>query len=79
MHDMNITRNDSSTMTRAERERKAREFRAALALANRTMTAWAEGEGVTPAHVSMTLAGKRESMTLWSKIEAFTRKHYKAA
>ena len=65
-------------MPKAERERKAREFRAALALAGISMTTWAGREGVTAAHVSMTLAGKRDSMTLWGKVEAFTRKHYKA-
>lgn len=76
---MNITRNDTSTMSKAERERKAREFRAALRLAGTTLTAWSEREGVTAGHVSQTLAGKRESRSLWAKVEVFTRKHVRAA
>jgi hypothetical protein len=54
--------------------RKAR-FRAALALAGISAASWAETAGITSAHLSLVLAGKRESRSLVQKIEAFTAKH----
>lgn len=75
---MTITRNPPHTMTKAERQRKARvarEFRAALRLAQLTAEAWAVSEGVTAGHLSQVLSGKRESRALTEKIEAFTKKH----
>jgi hypothetical protein len=66
-------------MTKAERVRKARQFRAALHLAGTTAEAWAESQGITAGHLSMVLSGKRESGVLWEKVEAFTKEHLRAA
>lgn len=63
-------------MTPADKARKSR-FRAALALANLTAEEWAESEGITAGHLSHVLTGKRESLTLCEKIDAFTRKQLK--
>jgi hypothetical protein len=59
-------------MPNAAMTRKA-QFRAALALAGRTMEEWAESEGVTGGHLSNVLAGKRESGSLTDKVDAFIR------
>lgn len=56
--------------------RKAR-FRAALALARMTAEEWAEANDVTAGHLSQVLAGKRESLTLCERIDAFARKYLK--
>jgi len=50
-------------------------FKAALALAGLTATQWADREGLTPMHLSMVLNGKRDSLRLNEKIDAFVRKH----
>ncbi len=58
--------------------RKSR-FRAALALSRMTAAEWAQANGVHPGHLSAVLAGKRESISLTEKIEAFTDKRLGAA
>jgi histidinol dehydrogenase len=65
-------------MPETEIDRKSR-FRAALALAKKTAEAWAEENDVTPGHLSLVLAGKRESQSLTEKIEAFTEQYLGAA
>lgn len=79
LHGVKITRNHMHTMTKADLARKARQFRAALLLANTTAEAWAETESVTAGHLSQVLSGKRESRSLMERIEAFTKKHVRAA
>jgi hypothetical protein len=61
-------------MPRAKAGRKAL-FRAALAIAETTAERWAASEGVTSGHLSHVLSGKRESIALTEKIDAFIRKH----
>lgn len=76
---VDITCNENQqTMARTNEARKAR-FRAALALSGKTAETWAEENGITPSHLSQVLSGKRESRTLMEKVEAFTRKHIRAA
>lgn len=65
-------------MATKETTRKAR-FRAALALAGLTQEQWATEIGVTAGHLTHVLAGRRDSKTLIEKVEAFTKKHVKAA
>jgi histidinol dehydrogenase len=65
-------------MPDTEIDRKSR-FRAALALANKTAEAWALENDITPTHLSLVLSGKRESLTLWEKIEAFAAQYLGAA
>ena len=55
--------------------RKAQMFRAALALAGKTMTEWASDQGVTQAHVSMVLDGKRVSHRVIAEVDRFIGKH----
>ena len=61
-------------MPKAKTSRKQL-FRAALAIASLTAEQWADKEGVTAGHVSQVLSGKRESLTLNDKIDAFVREH----
>jgi len=65
-------------MQKAPNPRKAR-FRAALALAEMTAADWAQEQGVTKAHLSQVLDGKRESLRLMEKIEAFSESHLAGA
>jgi hypothetical protein len=65
-------------MPRPKNPRKAR-FLAALALAEMTMTQWADQEGVTAGHLSQVLDGKRDSMTLVEKVDRFTDTRLAAA
>lgn len=57
--------------------RKAR-FRAALAMAGLTASAWAEGEEITESYLSMILAGQRQNNDVEQKIAAFTEKHLRS-
>lgn len=54
--------------TRAARKKL---FRAALGIAGLTQQQWAEKQGVTDGHLSNLLAGRRESITLTDKVDAF--------
>jgi hypothetical protein len=65
-------------MPKTDLARKARLFRAALAIAETTAEAWALEQGVTPGHLSQVLSGKRESRILVEKIEAFAKRHVRA-
>lgn len=47
---------------------------AALAIARMTQTDWAESHDVTQGHLSQVLSGRRESLTLVEKIDAFIAK-----
>jgi predicted transcriptional regulator len=58
--------------------RKTR-FLKALIDAGMSQAAWARQIGISPPHLSQVLAGKRDSMTLVEKIDAFTRKYAKAS
>jgi hypothetical protein len=60
--------------TATEQRRKAR-FLKALASAKQTQSGWAQEHGVSKAHLSLVLAGKRESGVLTEKIDAFIRAH----
>jgi len=53
-------------------DRKAR-FKAALALSGLTAAEWAAEHDLTAMHLSLVLHGKRESVALTSKIDAFIR------
>jgi hypothetical protein len=66
------------TMATKTDTRKAR-FRAALALTGKTQEQWAAEAGVTAGHLTHVLAGRRESKVLLDKIEAFTKRHVRAA
>lgn len=66
------------TMPTKTETRKAR-FRAALALTGMTQEEWAIEAGVTAGHLTHVLAGRRESRVLIEKIEAFTKRHVRAA
>jgi hypothetical protein len=59
--------------------RRKSQFRAALALAEKTAAQWAAENDITPGHLSQVLAGKKESRSLLEKVEAFTRKYVKVA
>jgi transcriptional regulator with XRE-family HTH domain len=48
-----------------------RRFRAALALAGLTQTEWARRQRITQSHLSQVLDGKRISVSLAKKIDAF--------
>lgn len=48
-------------------------FRKALIDAGLSAAAWARQEGVTPAHLSQVLDGKRESQRLVDRIDAFVK------
>jgi hypothetical protein len=61
-------------MPKAKTGRKAL-FKAALALAGMTQDSWAASRDITAGHLSMVLAGKRESVALNDKIDTFTREH----
>jgi hypothetical protein len=78
MQSMKANRNLlTATMPTSVETRKAR-FRAALALAGMTQESWAESENYTPGYLSNVLSGRFESMTLWDKIDDFTKKHLKS-
>lgn len=53
-------------------ERRRKRFKGALALAGLTMGQWAEQEGVTYGHLYQVLSGKRESMSLLARVDAFS-------
>jgi predicted transcriptional regulator len=61
-------------MPDAVTRRKAR-FLRALAVTGQSQAAWADEVGVSPAHLSFVLNGKRESGKLVGKIDAFIREH----
>lgn len=50
---------------------RRKQFRAALALSGQTQEAWATSHGLSASHVSQVLTGKRESLTLVEKVDAF--------
>lgn len=54
--------------------RKAR-FRAALAMAGLTASAWADREGITESYLSMILSGQRTNADVEGRIVEFTAKH----
>lgn len=50
-------------------------FRAALAIAGMTAGQWAAAQGISDSYLSLVLSGKRESVTVTEKIDAFIDKH----
>lgn len=54
--------------------RKAR-FRAALALAGITAKEWCQQQGYSENHMYLFLAGRRDSLTLTQKMDAFIERH----
>lgn len=52
-------------------ESRKRRFRSALALADMTAAEFAEINGVTPAHLSFVLSGKRTSARILEAIDRF--------
>lgn len=64
-------------MAKTSPTRKAR-FRAALALAGMTAKEWCEQEGYSENHVYLYFAGRRDSMTLTRKMDAFIEQHLPA-
>lgn len=58
-----------------ERKERRKRFRAALALAGKDAQDFAADVDVTPAHLSQVLHGKRESVTLLQKVDAFIAKY----
>lgn len=69
-----MTSNTQRGRVRTMAQRR-KEFRAALALAELTQTAWAASHEITPEHVSLVLSGKRESKRLIEKVDAFIAEH----
>ena len=61
-------------MPRAKTSRKAL-FKAALAITGTTLKEWAEANGITSGHLLHVLAGRKESMVLAAKIDAYIAKH----
>lgn len=61
-------------MPRAKTSRKAL-FKAALAIAGTTQDQWCEKEGLSVGHLSLVLAGKRESRSLTDRVDAFIKEH----
>lgn len=64
----------TATMPRAKASRKAL-FKAALAITGTTLNQWAESHEITPGHLSHVLAGRKESMSLSEKIDAYIKQH----
>lgn len=64
----------SQRLANADAARKAR-FRAALALAGLTASAWADREEITESYLSMILSGQRTNEGVERKIATFTEKH----
>lgn len=58
-------------MVRAKRASRKAAFKAALALAETTVEAWAKTSGVTSGHLYQVLDGRRESATLTEKVDEF--------
>jgi hypothetical protein len=52
-------------------ERRRTRFLKALAATQQTQMGWADANGISKGHLSLVLAGKRESVTLTEKIDAF--------
>lgn len=52
-------------------ERRRTRFLRALAAASLSQNAWAKQNGVSKAHLSLVLAGKRDSAILAARIDAF--------
>ena len=71
----NATVADTMTVRAKGMSRKAR-FRAALALARTTETAWADEQGITRQHLYLVLKGDRQSVPLVAKIEAFIARQF---
>jgi transcriptional regulator with XRE-family HTH domain len=61
-------------MVRANHSRK-RALRIALAAAGKTQEQLADECGVTAGHLSHVMSGKRESVTLMEKVNAFIDEH----
>lgn len=61
-------------MTTATERRRTR-FLKALAAAGQSQNAWARANQLSKAHLSLVLAGKRESDLLTAKIDAFIAEH----
>ena len=64
----------SQRVATAGAARKA-QFRAALAMAGLTASAWADREGITESWLSMILNGQRTNADVERKIADFTAKH----
>jgi hypothetical protein len=72
---MIVSRNkDTQTMPTPIERRRSR-FLKALAAANQSQNAWAKDNGVSKAHLSLVLAGKRDSASLAERIDAFIAEH----
>lgn len=56
-------------------ERRRTRFLRALAATGQSQAGWANANGITKGHLSLVLAGKRESITLTDKIDAFVTEH----
>lgn len=56
-------------------DRRRTQFLAALAAVGQSQSAWAAANGITKGHLSQVLHGKRESVTLTQKIDAFVAEH----
>ncbi len=56
-------------------ERRKARFLRALATQRLTQAGFAAANGITKGHLSQVVNGKRESESLWSKIDAFAEKH----
>lgn len=54
-------------------------FKAAIAFARTTVTAWCAEHDITPGHLYKHLAGERPSPPLAAKVDAFIEKHVPAA
>lgn len=67
----------SQRVAQAGATRKAR-FRAALAMAGLTASAWASQEKVTESYLSMILNGQRTNPDVEQKIAAFTERHLRS-
>ena len=62
-------------MVRKHRTSRKAAFKAALALAGTNQREWAAGEGITAGHLSLVLAGERESERLTAKIDAYIARY----
>ena len=56
-------------------ERRRSRFLKALAHAQLSQNAWAKDNGVSKAHLSLVLAGKRDSASLAERIDTFIAEH----
>lgn len=65
-------------MPKVAESRKAR-FKAALALANTTVLAWCEEQGISTGHLYQVLNGDRESASLLERVDAYIERYAPAA